>query len=248
VLATQEARAGHRAAAERAYAAAVRVKEVVTSMQPTGSPRRAMLEIAPGAWRARVQLYAGEDGPALENAAAAVERLRQVEIPAGDDNGQGIRDNALRFSLTTASAAAIRLGRYAEAEAKSRERLALPPSRFGTNDPQDETSRASVMLAHAIALQGRPDEARDLVRPQVDIYRAEQKLGATGLSFHVDLAYALYVNAIARAEGNPSRAQADAELAEAARLLDALPAEARQLADVRELGTWIRTARGAGGA
>jgi hypothetical protein len=212
-------------------------------MQPAASPRRALLDIAPGAWRARVQLYAAEDGPALENAAAAVERLRQVEIPAGDDNNQGIRDNALRFSLTTASAAAIRLGRYAEAEAKSRERLALPPSRFGTADPQDETSRASVMLAHAIALQGRLDEARELVQPQIDIYRGEQKRGANGVSFHGDLAYALYVSAITRVDRNPDRAQAGAELADATRLLAALPAEARQLADIRQLDDWIAQAR-----
>ena len=247
-LAGQEARLGHRAAAERAYAAAVRVQEELTALQPEGGARRALLTIAPGAWRARLQLYSGDDGPALENAAVAVERLRVVEIPAGDDTSRAARENALRFSLTTASAAALRLGRYAEAEAKSRERLALPPNRFGTSDPQDETSRASVMLAQAVALQGRPDEARELVQPQLEIYRGEQKRGARGLSFQRDLAHALYVSGIARAGGNPGRTQADAELAEAARLLDALPAGARQLADVRELDGWIRAARGAGGA
>jgi hypothetical protein len=241
-LATQEARMGHRAAAEDAYTAAVRVSDQAAAQEPAGSPRRTLSQLAPGAWDARLQLYFGEDQRALEKAVAAIERIKQVEIPADNANAIASRDNFLRFSLTTVSAAALRLGRHAQAEATSRERLALPPNRFGTDDPQDETSRARVMLAHAVALQGRLEEARKLVQPDLERYRSERKSGANGISFQRDLAHALYVSAIAQANDAAGRAQKDTDLAEAAKLLGGMSAEARQLVDNSELSGWIVTA------
>jgi tetratricopeptide (TPR) repeat protein len=242
-LAGMEARMGHLAAADRAYAGAVRVNDEAIAQEPEGAPRRALMQLAAGAWRARLQLYRGEHQKALENAVAAVERIRGIDIPADNINAIGVRDNFLRFSLTTVSAAALALGRYPQAEATTRERMALPPNRFGTADPQDERSRARVMLAHAVALQGRAEEARKLVQPEIELYRGEQKHGARGTSFVRDLAHALYVSAISETQDEAGRVRKAAALAEAAGLLGGLSAESRQLVDYRELSDWIGAAR-----
>jgi hypothetical protein len=148
----------------------------------------------------------------------------------------------LRNTLITASLAAIRTGRYGEAEAAARERFDLPPNPYSELDPQDEKSRAQVTLAHAIALQGRAEEARQIAEPEIARYRAELKGGAGGLSFAKDFAYALYVDALARPAGDSRRA---AKLAEATKQLDSLSVEANQLLDIRELRGWIASARSA---
>ncbi len=243
VLAVQQARAGQRAAAERSLAGTMRAYDAVLAQESAGSPRRALFELVPAVSRTRVMLFNGDVSAALEGAVAAIDRFRKVEIPADNVTAGAIRDNMLRFLLTTASEAALRLGRHADVEAWSRERLALPPNRFGTADPQDERSRASVALAHAIAMQGRPEEARRIVQPQIETYRGEQKHGAKGLSFQRDLAHALYVSAIAQADDAAGTAQRNAALLEAARLLGSMTAEARELADIRDLASWIAAAR-----
>lgn len=136
VLAVQQARMGRRVAAERAYAGAVRAFEAVTAQESADSPRRVLYELVPGVSRARVRLFSGENAAALDDAVATIDKFRKVAIPADNVNANAIRDNMLRVSLTTASEAALRLGGHADAEAWSRERLALPSNRFGTADPR----------------------------------------------------------------------------------------------------------------
>jgi hypothetical protein len=159
-----------------------------------------------------------------------------------------MRRNFLNGSLATQTNAAIRLGLYPQAEAAARERVSLPPNPFSAADPQDDRSRAAVMLAHAVAMQGRGEEARTLVQPELARYRGEQKHGARGVTFHVDLAYALYVDALAQPGDPAGHARRDASLAEAAKLLNGLSTEATQLADIRELTGWIAAARSGSGA
>jgi hypothetical protein len=247
-LAWREAQAGQRAAAEKSLNEGARATGELIAQVPAGSPRRPLLALSENGWRARLQLLFGEDQSAFESATATIGRIEQIELPADDLNARGIRDNFLRHTLATAAVAAIRLGRYAQAESASRRRLGLPPNPFSGADPQDERSRASVMLAHAIAKQGRGDEARKLVQPVLEGYRSEQKRGASGISFRRDLAYALYVSAIAESNDAAGRTQRGVALAEAVRTLDGMSAEARQLYDNRELTVWIGAARaGAGG-
>jgi tetratricopeptide (TPR) repeat protein len=238
-LAGNEALAGERVAAEKSFKEAVRAQNVVIAQEPAGSTRRALWQQLPNGARARLQLHSGQDESARDTAVATVERLKRIEPAADDRNARGVRDNFLRSSLTTQAIAAIRLRRYAEAEAASRERLALAPNPFGSADPEDERSRARVVLAHAIARQGRGDEARKLVQPVLERYRGEQKRGASGTSFQRDLAYALYVSAIVQANDASGRARRDATLAEATRVLGGMSLEARHLADVREVAGWI---------
>ena len=128
----------------------------------------------PDAWRQRLDLYFGDYRAALKGSAANARRLGGLELPADDENAQRIRANLLRFTLGTAAMAALRLGRDAEAESALRERLTLPPNPFSGADPQDEVSRSQVMLAHAVTRQGRSAEAREILQPALQRYRAAQ--------------------------------------------------------------------------
>jgi len=232
----EEARASLRAAAE-AHAQFV-------AQAPEGSARRALLEYSPDTWRARRELWLGDDEAALAISKGTIERIHGIASPADDLRAEEIRGNLLRFSLSTAVMAAIGLGQPAEAESLARARLGVPPAQTGDADPQDETSRATVALAHAIAKQDRFSEALGLLKPVLENYRAEQKDGAGGTTFQRDLAYALYVDAVSQPADAVGRARKQASLADAARALDAMTAEARQLSDNQELAAWISAAAG----
>jgi tetratricopeptide (TPR) repeat protein len=241
-LAVLEARMGQSADAEASLKEAVRMNRLFVAVTPSDSMSRKLEPYAEPAWRARLQLLGGDDRGALAQATAAAAPVRQAELPAGNVGAPVIRANFLRQLLTTVAVAALRLERYAQAESASRERLELPADQFSGADPVDESSRARVMLAHAVVKQDRAAEAREILQPALEHYRAAQKAGAVGLTFRRDFAYALYVSAIAAAPAE--RGSRDEALAEAARLLAGQSPEARRLADVRELAAWIAAARG----
>jgi hypothetical protein len=243
-LAAFEARTGQREAMQASLLGAERAHAQFLALTPEASARRRVLEHQPAAWRARVQWLLGETAAALDAATGVIESLGRIEIAADDQVAEVARNNTLRFSLITAAAAAIRLGRMEQAETFSRRRVELPPDLNTDADPQDEKSRATVTLAHAVAGQGRGAEALALVQPILDGYRTEQKAGAGGTTFQRDLAYALYVSAIAQPGDVAGGSRRQAALAEAARAFDATSAEVKRLVDVRELESWIAGAQG----
>jgi hypothetical protein len=244
-LAGLEARTGQRAAAERSLVDATRATDEQLKVS-TGSGRwPELLPLMPDVWRARLHLNFGDDQAAIDGSTAVSGRLRNLTFATEEEFAQRIRANLLRLSLATEALAAIRLGRDADAEVALRERLTLPPNLFTRSDPQDETSRTQVMLAHAVSRQGRNAEALATLQPALQRYRAEQGKGADGLTFQRDLAYALYVDAIAQGDDGAGRSRRETSLAEAARLLSGLPAEAQQLWDVRVVAALI-TAAGRG--
>jgi hypothetical protein len=138
---------------------------------------------------------------------------------------------------------AVRLGEYSEAEAATRERSKLAPNPFYNLGPQVDQSRAEVMLAFAIAKQGRKDEARRIVEPEVERYRTAQKGGAGGTTFQIDLANALYVSAISQSDDAAGRARKAADLAASEKALAGLTAEARQVFEARDVARRIGEAR-----
>jgi hypothetical protein len=194
-------------------------------------------------WRARLQLYSGDDRTAQLTASDAADRVRHVKVPESEAQARNIAANILRQTLVTQSIAQLRLGQYAEVEKASVERAGLPPNSFSGADPRDDVSRARVMQAHAVAMQGRRDEARRVVSPELQYLRAEQAQGAAGVSFQRDLAYALYVDAISQPDTIAGRAMRRTELDEAARLIAGLSIEARQFVDVRYVNDFIAAAR-----
>jgi len=209
------------------------------ALEAEGSPRRTLFGLTADAWRARISLWNGQSGTARDAAHALAATIRAVPAPVDDPNLVAIRANYLRAVLTTESLAALRVGDLRAAEAAARERRELPPNPFSELDPQDEVSRSQVILAHAIVKQGRADEGLGLVRDEVIRYRDKRKAGATGLSFSLDFAHALYVAALADRDGK----QRDALLTEASGVLRGLPTETGQFADVQQLLAWIEGAR-----
>lgn len=207
------------------------------------SPFFALLPFTYDSWRARIQLYSGDFSGARRAASAAVDGLRNLQVPEDDPQAIAVRANLRRFLLTTLGISQIRLGQYADAEKSAQERAALPPDRFGSGDPRDDISRARVMQAYAAAMLGRRDDARKLLAPEIEYLRGQQQQGARGLSFQRDLAYALCTDAIAQPGDAAGRARRQSELAEAAKLIADLPAQARQLADVRYVGEVIAAAQ-----
>lgn len=192
---------------------------------------------------AALQSAEGTTQTAFTNATAVVDRIGQIKVPAGDVNAGVLKGNILGANLGTASAAAVRLGRYAQAEALARRWLAVPASPVSEDDPQIKDSSARAILAHAIAMQGRNDEAQKTLQPALAYYEGEQKAGAHGTIFRRDFAYALYVSAIASSTDAAGRVQRDAALTEAATLIAGASTEARQLADMRYVAGLIAAAR-----
>ena len=96
-----------------------------------------------------------------------------------------------------------------------------------------------VLLAHAAVAQSRRAEALKTVEPAVAHYHELQTKGASHLAFRQHFACALYVQALAQPDDVAGAAQRRDLLEQAARLLNDLSDEARQLRDTQELMAWI---------
>ena len=202
-LAELSARTGQSRTAEQDLRAAMRAHAQFIALAPEESMFRVLQPYSEDAWRARLNSLTGEEASALHEATRIARRVKHIEAPPDSPTAAIVRSNYLRNLLATAGVAAIRTGRYAEAEAASRERFELPPDRFSDADPDLERSRTRAMLAHAIAKQDRPAEARDALLPALEYYRREQKAGAIGLTFRRDFAYALFVSTLVET-GDPT--------------------------------------------
>jgi hypothetical protein len=206
-------------------------------------PRRQVIATSPDGLRGRVLLFEGETQAAFTNASAVINRVEQIKVDAENRNFERTRSNNLRFSLTTATMSAIRLGHAAQAETLARQLIAVPIDPGSRGDAQELAYRNEAMLAHAVALQGRGDETGTILQPALEYYEKEQQGGAHGTSFRRDYAYALYVDALARGADADSRAKRDAELSEAAKLIAGASTEVQKLSMVRELSDLIAAAR-----
>jgi hypothetical protein len=238
-LAGLEREAGEKAASDRTLEAALAaMAEFVATLAPDDS-RRALLDDMSGIARSNILVADARYAQGLDNAQRQIARVDAIKIAEGDRNGLRVRDNLVRGQARAGAFAALRLGRYAPAEALARRRLALPPDQTSEADPFEEQSAARTQLAHALAGQGRGKEASAALAPALAYYRLEQERNAHGYYFRRAYAYALYVSALTREDAS-ARA---ADLAEAKEVLDGLSAEPRTLASVRELSALIAAAR-----
>ena len=241
-LAAMEAEMGRREPAEDAWEAANRSFGEALSTLPADSPLHAVNAARREAARARLLLTLGDEPGALRHARAAEEQVGRLQLREDDVNTLNFSHGILRHALATDAISNLRLGRHAEAEAASRRWLEVPRLQARGDDPQDSIARNHVRLAHAIALQGRKDEALALLQPELERYRHEASQGAAGITFQRDLAHALYVDALAQADDEAGAASRQALLVEAAQILADMTTEARQLGFVRELGGLIAAA------
>jgi hypothetical protein len=92
-----------------------------------------------------------------------------------------------------------------------------------------QSARFSAAHAMALAALGRHAEARTVLQPAIELWRAEQRSGSERVRVNYDLANALMVQAMA--SDGLARAAA---LAEASGLLARLPGELQQMRDVRD--------------
>jgi hypothetical protein len=102
-----------------------------------------------------------------------------------------------------------------------------------------------VHLAHALAAQGKDWDAAQVLAPALGYYQDKKQAGATGTSFRLDYAEALYVSALIQALDPAGRAARRQALDAAAAELSTASAEVRQLREARELARWIAEARSA---
>jgi len=232
------------AAAEQSARAAVRELQSLVADRPPDSPQSRLaatnLPLALG----DIKLSQGALQPALAEATAARAAIEPIEVPATDAGATRWKNQNLADSLNVATQAAMQLGRYAQAETLARQWLAIIPNAAATQtDPKPRESRARFILAQAIAMQGRSDEAQKVLQPVLAWYDQQQKAGATGTTFRHDYAYALYVSAISQPGNANGRKLRDAALTEAAQQIAGASAEAQRLTSMRYVAGLIAKAR-----
>jgi hypothetical protein len=238
-LAYLEAGLGRNDRAREAFAQAETGFDAFVARQSADEDTLQMLRLNRGSAQAQLEMLLREDRSSLEKSLSVAERAVAMgpEAPIG-------RDGVLRSALASATESALRLGRYAEAEAAARARLEVPITGVLFTDPEELLAETHVGLAHAIARQGRPAEALEVLEPELARYRARWQAGIRETRSQRSFAHALYVSAIAQPEDAAGQARRQAALAEAAEVLAALSAEARQTTDIRVLAEWLAAADG----
>jgi len=241
-LALQEAEVGQESRARAALASSAKAMEVGANLAPPDNPSRALNLARIPLQRSSFEIVVGRNEEALEYARRGLAELERISLDPQDVGTRQFYDNVLQFALGAVSEAQIRLGDLEDAEQHARQRLDMPPNTFG--NPASNMANRQVILAYAVAMQGRGAEAAAILEPALAYYLGEKAGGASGTDFRRDLAGALYVSALTQGTdpaGQKARRQA---LEEAASLLAGLSPEARQLASTRELAGWIAAARG----
>jgi len=192
----------------------------------------------------REMLASGEAAAVLD---LARESLALMEKGLkGEDHPElvGIFTNMKRQALADMTLAALKLGRFAEAETTARALDAIPLTltlwaEWKLLAQPDDMGWGKVLLAEAQLAQGQASEALKTIESALAVYREMQVQGANHLSFRQHFARALYVQALAQPADAAGTAQRRASLAEAAKLLAELTEEARQLHDTKELLAWV---------
>jgi len=217
------------------------IGEAVANL-PAGNPRRELFAEIPNGVGAGLKLVRGDAKGALAAETALIDRVDSIKIPEGT-SGHSFKTAMLNASLRTATRASLMLGDYEQAESLATRWRSLPIPAINENDPRVRSARIAVELAHAATGQGKHAKARELLQPALAYYREQLKAGASTVSFRSDFAYALYVDALASEGDIHAGARRKADLAEAAKLVDEAPPEARNTLEMRRLSGWIAKAQ-----
>jgi tetratricopeptide (TPR) repeat protein len=201
----------------------------------------------------QVRLAFGEDETVYAMSTNAVPRLDKLRAGLTNDLDHSGELSELSYykrqALDEAARAALNLGRYGDAEAAARALLSLHPEREGLSecfyftDQPDDVVWGQVLLAQAMAEQGRAAEALETLAPALAQYRDAQARGAAYVTFRQHFARALYAQALAEPADGAGAASARESLGQALALLQGLSDEARQLHDSQELLSWIAAAQ-----
>jgi serine/threonine protein kinase len=185
-----------------------------------------------------------EDAAVLELARNDLVEIGKIATVEDNKDIVALLNQCRRRALSDTACAALKLGRFTEAEQAARTLLSLPILHTeiaeGVLIPEpDDLGWASVFLAQAQIEQGKSTEALQSIEPALKLYREMQVQGITHVTFRQRYARALYVQALAQPNDGGGIAKRRAALADAARQLDELSDEARQFHDSKELLSWI---------
>ncbi len=180
----------------------------------------------------------GDYPPAQRIAGDIMRDLKQLRPKAGVEVQQW--NIVALWAGATEGPAAYGLRDYAGAERA--QRAALEAKKYlGTQGVDDQRGLGgfTTWLAMAVARQGRMDEAAKLIAPVVKFERGLAARNHGDAWVPVELASALYAQALT------DRAQSPALLREASALLDSVPAEMRNIHDVKVWREFIAAERAA---
>jgi tetratricopeptide (TPR) repeat protein len=240
---TVEADMGNRQGAEAALAANRRLVDIAIRGLPQGSFGRAYLPelltnygypttgFGYGAFA--IPFATGDFETVRREARASIKRIEQIK-PANPDQELN-KSRVLEVAYRTAAAASYRLGDYTAADAEIKRALEVHrniPIRT-LAERRDEADQ--LMLAAMIAARlGRQAEAQQIMEPILKLHRELYgRKDNDDMSQHAQYAQALYVSALA------TPAQRAAQLAQAAALMDGLPAAMRRQVSSTVLRGWI---------
>ena len=177
----------------------------------------------------------GDTATAVRLAAAAVARMQATHPDGGTQ--QSIHDANLGFSLLLLGQAQTVGGDDAAAARSLRNAYASRKAQGDRNtDDQRDLGRISTWLALALVRDGHAAEARTVIGPVVALQRGLAARNHGDQWQYVELAAALYADALAAPKPRSN------ELREAAALLDHVPAEMRATTTVRRWRGWIAAA------
>jgi len=247
-IARWEAQRGDRGAAEQALKEAKRSFEARATR--THMPDVVQAYFRETLWHTERQanLALGENAAVLKQAGEALIRLEALGQRETHSEITSIFQQRKRQALSDATLAALKLDRFAEAESSARALIAMPLPHTAWAEwtflhQPDDFGWAGLLLAQVQVAQGHPAEALKTIEPTLARYREMKVRGATHIGFHQRFARALYVQALAQSADTAGIAQRRESLVEAARTLNELSDEARQLQDTKELLGWVEAAQ-----
>ncbi|HUX74980.1 MAG TPA: hypothetical protein VMV25_13955 [Steroidobacteraceae bacterium] len=226
---------GDFAGAQSILAPDARERAALAIAEAKGGFPAALAFCVSAATSAQFALLRGDAATAARLAAAGAARMRATHADGGTQ--QNIHDANLSFNLDLLGEARYLLGDYPAAERALR--AALAARRATGNAATDDRrymARISTWLALALARQGRSAEAKAAIDPVVRLQRALAARNHGDEWQHVELASALYADALVAPGARP------ALLREAAALIDRVPAEMRATRRVRRWRQWIGAA------
>ena len=228
ILALIEADRGNVAAMNEALAVNARASKWVVENAPAGSFLRESRVLMPELYRKLAHAALGEHQNTIEGLRDLLPKFKQLKPT--DARQRDLADFTVRFSQFAIADAAYALKDYVTAERAMSAVLELrakdPPQTIGD---QRNLAAERTFMALVLARLGRAEEAQKIVASTLKYERelAARNVDSAGQRF--ELAQALYVAAVAGV-GNSS-----AQLAEAAAIMQKLPAEMLAL---RSVSVW----------
>lgn len=240
-LSALEAERGRPAAAQDALRQFERLEAVaVRESAEESAARQFVPEILAGRERTIWLENGGHDAEVFAQASEALPRIASIDSA---DN-PGFKNNWLDATRVQIVRTGARLGHFADAERAARELAESQPLRISGNATlaaRSGVAWARAWQALALVRLGRQAEALVVAEPALADLRAVAAVQRESSPAKEDVAFALYVTALAQPPNATTTRRA--QLDEAANLLAAMPVEYADLTHCRELAGWIAQER-----